>query len=721
MRPTVRAFFADRRTEILLFALLWCTYAYFYQSAQHNGAAHLDQTRAIVEGGVLWIDKYRYNTADVVTVAREGRPPHIYPNKAPGTSLLAVAPFWLWRCLLKVFGLREWVFWHAVAYLTILSTIGLLSALAAVAVFGVLKRASGDPVFSALAVVAVWLGTICFPFSTLFFSHQQAASQLAIAFWVLFRLRHDGPEKMRRPALQAALAGFLCGFTIATEYPTALLVALLCTYFAATAARRATPPRTRLALGGAFVGGLLGGLLILAAYNLAVSGKVFFIPYQTYARAGAASPFPGHREGFVGIHWPGWKGFLGVLAEITVRPQRGLLYLGFDGLRPYACSPVLWLALPGAVWLFLRGRFRLEAILAAAMAAAYFTFNACYGDSIVYWGGAWSVGPRHIIPLLPLLALPLVEGARRLWMVFYPLLLVSVFYMLLATAVEPRVPYEYRNPARWLFAANYLRGNLALNREGLFDPLSRPLTANSTAFNLAKLAGLPGSIQLLPLLGLWALLGSGLIWASWKAGETPEKKPPEGSAESEELLSLVFRPRFGPRSATAVLVLFTAAVAAAPPLHARRVKREIARPGGLLAKYYPNARWRGRPAFVRKDRRLDFDWTTDPPLPWPFSVEWVGTIRIPRAGRYVFATESDDGSYLALGGRLVVNNQGSHARRYAAGLVEIKRAGVYPIEIRYFNKQLGAAIRVTWRPPGEAERVVPADLLNPPGVEKERK
>ena len=547
MWQTVQATLSARRVEILLLALLGLTYAYFYQSSQHNEAARFDQTRAIVEDHVLHIERFRYNTADVVTVARGGQSPHTYPNKAPGTSLLAIVPFWLWMHLLALFSMKEWVYWHVVAYLTTLSTVSVLSAIAAVAMYSVLRRITSGAVFSALTVVAVWLGTICFPFSTLFFSHQQAAAQLAIAFWALFCLswnaqtsggtesdafgvqpsgcvaeanrrlkpvlRTSGqqPERRHNRIALAALAGFLCGFTVATEYPTVLLVALLCAYLIVALVRLEEPMSRRLGVGAAFFGALALGGLILVVYNLTISGRVFYTPYEAHAQAGAASAFPGHREGYVGIHWPGWASFWAVLKEITVRPQRGLLYIGLSHWRLYACNPVLWLALPGMVWLFRRKTYWLEALLVSLMTVTYLTFNACYGDSIVYWGGAWSVGPRHLIPLLPFLALPLVEGARRLWFLFYPLLLASVFYMLLATAVEPRVPYEYTNPARGLFAPNYLRGHLALNREPLFDPQRHLLTADSTAFNLGKIAGLPGSVQLMPLLLLWLIGGTILL------------------------------------------------------------------------------------------------------------------------------------------------------------------------------------------------------------------
>jgi hypothetical protein len=207
------------------------------------------------------------------------------------------------------------------------------------------------------------------------------------------------------------------------------------------------------------------------------------------------------------MHWPGGARFAEVLAEITVRPHRGLVYLGFEEGRLYALSPVLWLALPGLVWL--RRAARPEALLVLAALAAFLIFNACYGDSFVYWGGAASVGPRHLIPMLPFLALPLALAARHLPWAFVPLAAVSVFYVLLATAVEPRVPYHHAHPARDLFLASYLDGRFALGRGHLFGE-ERLLTADSMAFNLGKLAGLPGAWQLAPLLAAWVGLGGRL-------------------------------------------------------------------------------------------------------------------------------------------------------------------------------------------------------------------
>src|SRR5207247_60365 len=146
------------RVELLLFVLLWGTFAYFYQSTQQNEAARFDQTRAIAQEHRLAIDDYWWNSADVIRYTKNGRD-YIYPNKAPGTTLLAVPVFWV-----------------------------------------------------------------------LFFSHQQAAALLAIAFSLLFALRWDAVFSSWRSIAFLFMAGALMGFSVTTEYPTALLVAILSVY-----------------------------------------------------------------------------------------------------------------------------------------------------------------------------------------------------------------------------------------------------------------------------------------------------------------------------------------------------------------------------------------------------------------------------------------------------------------------------------------------------------
>lgn len=540
-----------RRIQLLLVLLLWPTYAYFYQAGEHNEASRLDLVRAFVMDGVLWVDTYAYNSADLIRYTRDGVD-HFYSGKAPGSSMLAALPFKLAAELLWPFDLADWIHWHAVVYATAITTVNLLSALAAAALFGVCLRATGSAWAALFGVAALWLGTILFPFSTLQFGHAQAAAFLGFAFALVYALPRADEAPPRHPGWTLFAAGFAAGFAVVTEYPTVILVALLGLYLLHRLGGLRAARSRRASWLASFVGGGLCAAALLAAYNLAAFGTLLYVPYEAYAQG--QSQFQAHSRGVLGVSWPGLPSFLQVLAEITVRPQRGLVYLGFEGFRVYATSPVLWIALPGIALLLARRETRAEGALAGAAAACMLTFNACFGDSIVYWGGGASVGPRHLVPMLPFLAIPLARTVRPLPWLFFPLFVVSAFYMLLATATEPRVGYEFANPARDLFAASWLDGRLALNRGGLFDTQhpAHLLTADSTAFNLGKLAGLPGAWQLAPLLAWWLGIGALLLRAVVRADASGPSFAPPG------------RVPLAPRLALAGLAAFALFVVATP-------------------------------------------------------------------------------------------------------------------------------------------------------------
>src|SRR5204862_816854 len=175
--------------------------------------------------------KYCSNSPDLIRYPKDtGR---LYPNKAPGMTFIAVIPFALLSAIfspLRAMGMPEWFYWHLLTYLTTVFTVSLASALAAVAIYRVLKKITGDSYLSAVSVLAVWLGTLVFPFSTLFYSHVAAGSLLAIAFYLLFQLRSQSSAANGQTLVYAWMAGLLITCSVATEYPTALLDAVLGIY-----------------------------------------------------------------------------------------------------------------------------------------------------------------------------------------------------------------------------------------------------------------------------------------------------------------------------------------------------------------------------------------------------------------------------------------------------------------------------------------------------------
>jgi len=714
LNSPVKRWLHRHRVELFLFLLLWSTYAYFYQSTQDNEAARLDQTRAIVQDGTLLINKYWWNSADVIHYAKDGTD-HIYPAKAPGMSFVAVIPFAVFSVLLNFFravGLPEWIYWHLVTYLTIVFTVNLLSALTAVATYRVLKRVTADSYFSVFIVLAIWLGSLAFPFSTVFFSHQLTAALLAIAFYLLFKVRWE-TSLSRLTVLECLLAGFLMGFSVTTEYPTALLAALLGLYTLWSARRWMIPSKSKwiLLIAWALGGAIGGGALV--AYNLAAFGKPLYLAYEALSRPG--SPFPTHSHGWIGFQWPGLSHFLHAVASFMIFPPVGLLYLTVENWRVYACNPVLWLALPGLVIMIWQRAWRAEGLLIAAMTVVYLLFIACYGTSIYDWAGASYLGPRHIIPLLPFLALPLYFGARKLRLVFYPLLVVSVFYMLLATAIEPRVPNPFENPQRDFLLPDYLRGKLAENPASMYDPEHRNLTVDSTAFNPPKLAGVPGRYQLAPLMLSWLIIGGTLLFLA--AGEDPLAE--ERTAAKNEGRSVSGlggeppsrRPESSPKAAVNILFLFVAAVTVAPIIHHAAASARDTR-HGLLAKYFRNDRWAGEPVDVQVDPAVNFDWSKSFPLPAPFSVEWTGEIVVDQPGDYAFFLIADDGALLEIDGKMVVDVTHGPILQERAGAINLS-AGLHPIRVRYLNTLFGGSVKLSWTLTGRPKEIVPSEVLLP--------
>jgi hypothetical protein len=710
----MRGWIQRNRIECWLGIVLFFTFAYFYQSGQHNENARFDQTRSIVEHFSLRIDRYVFNSADVIKYDNRW-----YPNKAPGTSFAGVIPYFLSSYLMRLVTLPQWIKDNIICYLTTLGTIGLISAFSAVLLFRLLVIVSGSTGFALCVTLAYSLGTIAFPFSTMFFSHQLGAACLLISFYILFtaRQRQANGETLQSPGL-FVLSGFLAGYAFVIDYQAILFTSVVGLY-CLLGIRRKT--RTLYFLGGVILAGL-----ILVYYNLTAFHKLFYIPYEVYAET-PKSAYPEHRFGFVGVTF---LPELSILYKITFDPQRGLFY----------CNPVLLLAIPGLIMGLVQRRFRLEVLCVGLIALSALWFNASYGKTIVYWGGGYSTGPRHIIAMLPFLAILVALAGRKVKILFYPLALVSIFFMLTATAVEPRLPYEYTNPLRQLLIPYFLRGMLAIGTAGIFT--SHFLTANSVSFNLGKLCGLGPQLQLLPLY-IWWIIGAIIMGSLLEARlkERPEKvsttdavgflpieQSPDLLVGYETLLASeesktrdVALPRRIWLSLTRagdipVGVFLTAAyigvLFVAPILYQWHSHSMLRTGGGLTGRYYRGTQWSGTPFMVRKDSVIFFEWDKmGPPLPGSFSVEWNGAIEIESPGIYTFITESDDGSRLYIDNRLVVDNDGVHAPKWEIGKVHLS-SGRHSIRLRYYNAQFGAVMKLFWKPPDKHQEIVPATVLH---------
>lgn len=495
----------DRRLAFVVFALLFASYAYFYQGGGWNENSRMDLVRALVEDHSLAIDRFHMNTGDKAKLGE-----HYYSDKAPGLSLLAVPAY----ALVRLFGARlgEHSFVVLASYVVTTLTVGLATALLGALLYRASRRLGATPRGALLAALGYGLGTTAFPFATLFFGHQMAAFLAFAAFSLAWscRDRHSDPRSFA--------AGALAGLALVTEFPLAPVVGILFWYHA-DARHRARRLVT-------FAAGLALVLLPLALYSTAAFGSPWRTGYSVLADAGSRHEMLG--RGTFGLGLPS----LGVFVELMIGRYRGLF--------PY--SPLLFLALAGfAFGLGLlstappeerRPHPQRRELWAALAVVVYFVL---FVSSYTWWHGGASFGARHLLPMLPFLCLPLGLVADLRPRLALGLGIVSVIVMTMVTAVQPKPGEWVNDPFFSKIAPAFFRGELAAGKScplvGNTDERHVPLLRNATndAFNLGMVLGgrhrLP---TLLPLLALWVSVVFELRRATARPATEPEPAPESG-------------------------------------------------------------------------------------------------------------------------------------------------------------------------------------------------
>ncbi len=176
--------------------------------------------------------------------------------------------------------------------------------------------------------------------------------------------------------------------------------------------------------------------------------------------------------------------------------------------------PGLLLAAPG-VGLLVRNRvFRAEGAVCGALAISYVWLNAALTD----WHGGAGLGPRHLVAILPFLALcvggffaaALPRWLRVLATVAAALgISFSMVLMFVGTAVKPEVPRAVERPFHDFLFPAFFRDEIAINTQSIDMSTGRGRVVRQ-AWNLGELAGLGGRASLLPL-AAWVLVAGGWL------------------------------------------------------------------------------------------------------------------------------------------------------------------------------------------------------------------
>jgi hypothetical protein len=381
--------------------LVGVAYATMIQSFSWNQASHYDLIRSLDKDGTT-IDAYQQNTGDKVFYKG-----HYYSARAPGLALFAL-PFYDTLNLVGADALaRESQAQRGddeMVYLIGLWGNVLPGLLLLLLVWRVAERF--QPGYGAAAAVALGLGTMVLPLSTLLFSHVFTAFLGFAAFALMLRER-DGPP---RPML-LGLAGLAMGYAVASEYPLFFVAIVLGLYLLSR--RDALSPLGVARRAGAYIAGGVLGIVPLLLYN--------HYAFRSWTHL-AYSDVPRQHKGFFGIGAPSLK----VLATLLL-DSRGLLTI----------SPVLVMGAIGTVLLYKRGK-RAEALSITGICLCYVGYNSGY---YLPFGGGF-MGPRFLTTMLPFLAVPIAIALKRFPGPTIALAAVSIATTAIATITHPLTGYE---------------------------------------------------------------------------------------------------------------------------------------------------------------------------------------------------------------------------------------------------------------------------------------
>jgi 4-amino-4-deoxy-L-arabinose transferase-like glycosyltransferase/sugar lactone lactonase YvrE len=134
---------------------------------------------------------------------------------------------------------------------------------------------------------------------------------------------------------------------------------------------------------------------------------------------------------------------------------------------------------------------------------------------------------------------------------------------------------------------------------------------------------------------------------------------------------------------------------------------DVAEVRGLDGRYYANEAWRGQPALQRRDRTISFDWSAGLPLVPPFSVEWQGSLLVPRWGQYTLGLESAGPVTLTIDGQVMA----SGSEGYVEGNCDLV-GGLHRLELKHVEREGSGTLRFTWSgPDGGHQQPVPLSAL----------
>ncbi len=435
------------REILLVFLIVLIAYGYFFSQQDANTNSRLALVKAIVEERRLEIDSYHDSVLDTIDKAYYNG--HYYSDKAIGTALIGVPIYypiirisnWFGNTL-TIKGFKELLTFFGIS---------LLSALLAPLLYLFVKRISDSARYAFLVTAAICLGTPLYLYSTTYYSHAITGLFLFIVFYIWFKARQDGSISL----LKMGLSGFFLGYAFISEYPSALIAAVLGFYIFYVLREQNRLMDWRIYL--AFITGAAIPLAFMMVYNYSIFKNPLAIGYVHEAEERFRTSMG---NGLMGLGLPDPR----ALFFMTFHTTMGIFWQ----------SPVLLLAFVGWVVMWRNPGRRPEAVVSLGTILLYFvTFSGYFA----WWGGL-AFTPRFIVASLPFFGIPLAFLPKQAYKLTFILALVSIAQMLIVTATtydnlremldnvstDSFFPMFQNSTIYTIYLPNFLAGDLSINR-----------------------------------------------------------------------------------------------------------------------------------------------------------------------------------------------------------------------------------------------------------------
>ncbi len=460
IRPRVQRFiFAGLITVLYLYC-----FPYFQGIRSANELPRVYLTMAMVDEGSFAIDSgvERWGkTADVSP--HDG---HLYSNKAPGSSMLAVPAYAFLKFTRKLTGeeptLAE-VTWVCRFFTGVLPTLLFMLLL-----WRFMHRFAPSLETRRLLLAGYALGSMAMTYSVLFISHQLAAVCIASAYILTVWVTEEGMSVKWMWAV-----GLAAGCAPLVDYQAAFAGVPIAVFLIVKLVQQKHWKGVGYAIGGA-----IAPIALLLFYHSRAFGGALKTGY------GASKSFAHfHQQGFLGMDKLRMEAFSGSM----ISPENGLLLL----------CPMMLLAIPG--WFLMAKRknyWHMGVTLSIAIIYVGFV------SSLIFWRGGWQLGPRYIVAMLPFMLVPIgvsLTWAETRWPargIAVGMIGVGIVIYSVSTAFFPHFPEKFDNP--------------------FYELVLRLLWDGHAAYNVGYLVGLRGFVSLVPY---FAALGTLLVWIAYPARE----------------------------------------------------------------------------------------------------------------------------------------------------------------------------------------------------------